>query len=414
VSGVSADCGTATCVQHAPAGRLRGAGAIHNHVLLVLLTVALAAVLQLAFVTVTANRLVSGTGVALPALMHGARWWLLGPAAVLCACVALPSATRTHAAAALAAASLLIGLVWLAGDEAARQSANASRLSRVSLGGGLWVALAMAWLAAVDASQRLATLRRWTTTQRLLASLGLLALVAFGLMTLLRAGELDALSLLKEYANRHDAFEAAAWQHLRIVGSTLAAALLMGVPWGIAAARHARLARPLVALLSLAQTVPSVALFGLLIAPLAWLGQALPGLGVSGVGMLPAVLALTLYALLPIVLGTASGLQQVPAGVRQAAAGMGLTRGQVFRQVELPLALPVLLSALRVAAVQVVGLAVLAALIGAGGFGGLVFQGLFSSAIDLVLLGVLPVVLTALLVDAAFALLAVTLAARRP
>jgi len=174
----------------------------------------------------------------------------------------------------------------------------------------------------------------------------------------------------------------------------------------LAAARRAGLARPLFAVLNVVQTVPSIALFALLLAPLGWLAQALPGFQLRAIGLLPAVIALTLYALLPIVHGVVAGLAQVPAAAVEAATGMGLTPRQRFWRVELPLAWPVLVSALRVTAVQVVGLAVVAALIGAGGFGALVFQGLFSSALDLVLLGVLPVVALALALDAALRLAA--------
>ena len=121
--------------------------------------------------------------------------------------------------------------------------------------------------------------------------------------------------------------------------------------------------------------------------------------------MAPAVIALMLYSLLPVVRSTVAGLEQVPRPVVEAATGMGLTRGQVFGKVELPIALPVFLSGVRIAAVQAVGLAVVAALIGAGGLGALVFQGLASGALDLVLLGVIPVVALAVVVDAAFRLL---------
>jgi osmoprotectant transport system permease protein len=119
------------------------------------------------------------------------------------------------------------------------------------------------------------------------------------------------------------------------------------------------------------------------------------------------VVALTLYSLLPIARSTAAGLGQVPQPVIDAALGMGLTAPQIFWKVELPLALPIFLSGLRVATVQVMGLAMVAALIGAGGFGTLMFQGLLSGALDLVLLGVVPVVALALVIDAA--LRAVTL-----
>ncbi len=178
--------------------------------------------------------------------------------------------------------------------------------------------------------------------------------------------------------------------------------LLIGVPLGVAAYRRPRLATALLALLNGMQTVPSIALFGFLMAPLAALATWWPQSGISGIGLAPAVLALTLYSLLPIVHSTITGLRQVPSAVVEAATGMGLTPRQIFWRVEVPLALPLLVAGIRTTTVQAVGLAVVAALIGAGGFGAIVFQGLLGSALDLVLLGVLPVVALAVVVDALF------------
>jgi osmoprotectant transport system permease protein len=226
---------------------------------------------------------------------------------------------------------------------------------------------------------------------------------------LLLAGELAELSLLKEYANRQGVFHAAFVRHLEIVLATLLPTLLIGIPLGVAAFRRERWRIPLFAVLNVIQTVPSIALFGLLLAPLALLAMQIPllgRLGVGGVGIAPAVIALTLYSLLPVVRSTVAGLTQVPPPVIEAATGMGMSRGQIWRRVELPLALPVFLSGLRVATVQTVGLAVVAALIGAGGLGALVFQGLSSSALDLVLLGVVPVVALAVAFDAVFRFMA--------
>ncbi|MFN0186966.1 MAG: ABC transporter permease, partial [Aquabacterium sp.] len=220
------------------------------------------------------------------------------------------------------------------------------------------------------------------------------------LAAVLAGGRLDALSLMQEWAQRQDVWAAACWRHLQIVVTALLPALLLGVPLGVLVARRPRPGQRLLALLGQVQTMPSIALFGLLIAPLAALGTLWPGSGIQGVGLWPAALALVAYALLPIVAGVAAGLQQVEPAVVEAARGMGLTRGQRLRQVELPLALPALWSALRLAAVQGVGLAVVAALIGAGGLGTLVFQGLAAGALDLVLLGVLPVVVMAVVLDA--------------
>jgi osmoprotectant transport system permease protein len=382
----------------APQQDFRGAVFPGNRVLLALVLVAVAAAAGLSFLTVAPNRLVSGTGVRLAELLPGGRYLVLCPAAVLAVAAFVRQTRLTRGVTAFAASMALAGLVWLAGDEAAQRSMVLPVNARVSLGGGFWVLAALAWLAGADAVQRLGLGLAWRVAAH--------AAVLLPALLLLTLGELDHIGLLKEYANRHDVFQAAWRRHVEIVVATLLPSLGIGVPLGIAAARNERFASNLFALLNVIQTVPSIALFGLLIAPLAWLGRALPAWGIGAVGLLPAVIALTLYALLPIVHGTVSGLRQVAPGVIEAAVGMGLTKRQLFWKVEAPLALPVLLSGLRVTAVQVVGLAVVAALIGAGGFGALVFQGLASSALDLVVLGVVPVVALSLAVDGGFRLLA--------
>jgi osmoprotectant transport system permease protein len=375
-------------------------------VLAALLIGGLGAAIGLAFLTVAPNRLVSGTGLALRELLGPAHAILGLPFAALVLAVFVRPSRAIHAAVVVSAALLLTGLVWLAGAEAARQSGTSASLTRVSLGGGFWTVVLFIWLMAADALQRLGM----SLAQRAVAHTAVL-LPSF---VLLGAGALDHLSLLKEYANRDDVFRAAGLRHLQIVAATLLPSLLIGVPMGVAAARSERLATPLFAVLNVIQTVPSIALFALLIAPLSSLAVVLPGWGIRGIGLLPAVIALTLYALLPIVHGTTSGLRQVPAAAVTAATGMGMTVRQVFWRVEVPLALPVLLSALRVTTVQIVGLAVVAALIGAGGFGALVFQGLASSALDLVMLGVLPVVALAIVADASLELLTAALRGPQP
>ena len=375
---------------------VRAATIVRNRVLGVLLLAALATAFGLAFVSVAPNRLVSGAGLPLHGLTTSGAQLMWLPTALLGLAVFAPATRLVHALVAIAASLLLAGLAWLAGREAAAQAAALSSLVRTSFGGGFWVLALLCWLAAADALQRLALSLAWRSL--------LHALLWLPCLALLLSGALDSLSLLKEYGNRQDVFDAAGLRHLQIVGATLLPSLLIGLPLGVAAARSERFERPLFAVLNIIQTVPSIALFALLIAPLGSLAAALPGWGIQGIGLQPAVIALTLYALLPIVHGTVAGLRQVPAAAVDAAIGMGMTRQQVFWRVDVPLALPVLLSGLRVTSVQVIGLAVVAALIGAGGFGALVFQGLASSALDLVLLGVVPVVVLAVLVDAALAL----------
>jgi osmoprotectant transport system permease protein len=180
-------------------------------------------------------------------------------------------------------------------------------------------------------------------------------------------------------------------------------ALLLGVPLGVAAQRRAGLRRVAFPALNLIQTIPSIALFGLLIGPLSALGMIVPG--VAGVGVLPAILALVLYSLLPIVRNTVEGLDGVPREVRVAARAMGMSPAQAFWRVDAWLALPVLLSGLRITAVQAIGLAAVSALIGAGGLGAIIFQGLFANALDLIVLGALPVIGLAVAADLLFRLL---------
>ena len=207
-------------------------------------------------------------------------------------------------------------------------------------------------------------------------------------------------------------FGTAVLRHLQIVLLSIVPAVAMGVPLAWAMARTPRLRQALFPVLNVIQTIPSIALFGLLMAPLAWAAAQAPVLGqmgISGVGLAPAVLALLLYALLPIVRSTLAGLEQVPVAATTSARAMGMAPWQVLWHVELPLALPVLLVGLRTAVVQTTGLAAVTALVGAGGLGSIMFDGLFSAANELVMLGVLPIVLLAVLADALFKALAALL-----
>ena len=371
-----------------------------NRVLLALVIAAAAAAGSLAFVTVAPNRLVTGTAISLAQVAAPWRGLLIVPAAMLVLCVFVPQRRRTHVTVAVAATLLLSGFGWLAGAQAARFAETASATSRTAFGGGFWLLALFAWLAAVDAIERL----HLGPVAATLAHLCVLLPVA----ALLFAGQLDQISLLKEYATRREVFLAALGRHIEIVAAALLPTLLIGIPLGVALFRRAKSQAPVFSVLNVIQTVPSIALFGLLMVPLALVATALPGLrqlGISGIGIAPAVIALVLYSLLPVVRSTVAGLSQVPHPVVEAATGMGLTRHQIFRKVELPIAFPVFLSGLRIAAVQAVGLTVVAALIGAGGLGALVFQGLASGALDLVLLGVIPVIALAVVVDATLRIL---------
>jgi osmoprotectant transport system permease protein len=225
--------------------------------------------------------------------------------------------------------------------------------------------------------------------------LAAIAVAAGAIALLLLSGAWNDLSLLKEYANRADSFWQEARQHLWLAFGSMAASCLVGLPLGILGYRVRRVRAAILQILNIVQTVPSIALFGILIAPLGYLAAHVPlaaALGIRGIGAAPAFIALFLYSLLPVVANTITGLNQVPAAVTDAARGMGLSPRQRLWQVELPLALPVILAGIRIALVQNIGLATVAALIGGGGFGTFVFQGIGQTAIDLVLLGTLPTV----------------------
>jgi osmoprotectant transport system permease protein len=178
-------------------------------------------------------------------------------------------------------------------------------------------------------------------------------------------------------------------QHVLLVGASTALAVAIGVPLGIFAARRPRLSAPLVALANLVQTVPSLAMFGFLL-PLPLLG---------GVGPRTAVVVLILYGLLPIVRTTIAGLQGIDRSIREAGVAMGMTRGELLRQVELPLAMPSIVAGIRVAAVVGVGSATIAAAIGAGGLGEYIYRGLSMVDTTVILAGAIPAAALALLVD---------------
>jgi osmoprotectant transport system permease protein len=368
---------------------------VANPVLALLLLIVLLAALWPGFVGHAPNRLLGGEPVSLAASLHSAPGLLAAlviGVPLLWAVAVLRRATPTlHALVAAASGLWLAALLLLAGTMARTLADPGAPLARTSFGAGFWLLAGAGALALADALQRL----RLSPALRIGAAAAALLPAA----ALLWGGALDELSLLKEYANRQDAFHQALWRHLLIVGAALLPAVLLGLPLGAAAFARPGFGKPLFATLGIVQTVPAIALFGLLIAPLA-------AIGLPGVGLLPAVIALLLYSLLPIVRSTAAGLAQVRAPVLEAAAAMGLTPRQRFWQVRVPIALPLLLAGLRVCIVQAIGLAMLAALIGAGGLGAIMFQGLLGTALDLVLLGVLPAVALALAADALFRLAA--------
>ncbi|HUE51456.1 MAG TPA: ABC transporter permease [Terriglobales bacterium] len=178
-------------------------------------------------------------------------------------------------------------------------------------------------------------------------------------------------------------------EHLWLVGASTVLAVLIGIPLGVAITRWPALNKPVLGSANVIQTIPSLALFGFLL-PAPWIGARADRL---------AILALTLYALLPLIRNTYTGIKGVDPAVVEAGRGMGMTGRQLLWQVELPLALAVIVAGVRVATVLSVGLATIAAAIGAGGLGEYIFRGLAMVNNQLILAGAIPAAVLAITAD---------------
>jgi osmoprotectant transport system permease protein len=340
------------------------------------------------FALFRANRIVAGEARflwdALPAVAATTLLCFLAIAAIG---IALRTPTGFRLLMAMVALALLAICIGVAGRFLTPEGNSYARVSPAS---GFWVLLLSFALLAADAITRL--------QPRPLMRLIFLSLALVGLGAILMSGLWDGLSLLKEYANRADVFWQEGAKHIALALGSLAAAVLVGVPLGILCHRVEPLRAGVLNTLNLIQTIPSIALFGILIAPLAWIAAHVPGaaaLGIRGIGAAPAFVALFLYSLLPVVANTVVGLAGVPREANEAARGVGMTDAQRLFGIELPLAMPVILTGIRIVLVQNTGLATIAALIGGGGFGVFVFQGIGQTAMDLVLLGAVPTVVLA-------------------
>ena len=178
-------------------------------------------------------------------------------------------------------------------------------------------------------------------------------------------------------------------QHLYLVVVALVSGIIVAVPLGIILTRFPRWSAPIIAVVSIIQTIPSLVFFALLIP-------------IIGIGVQPALLVLFLYSLLPILRNTYVGLRSVDPALLDASRGQGMTSWEILYMVELPLSAPIIVAGIRLAAIYLVSWATIAALIGAGGLGGLIFSGLDSEDTNLLLAGAIPTALLALVVGFVF------------
>ncbi|HVC02700.1 MAG TPA: ABC transporter permease [Steroidobacteraceae bacterium] len=356
---------------------------------LLLAIIGAAAFACLPFVVFKSNRIVPGVAVGFfDVLPPGAA------AGVLALLILAAAAALWVEEARLRLAAALLSLIAVALCAAAAGNAltpPGNQVVRIAPGAGCWLLLTSVGLLAADAITRM----RPGPLARVLS----LAAFLGGAALAFAHGTFDHLSVMREYAINADRFGYEMRRHVELAFGSLIAALLAALPLGILCHRVPRLRGAILGSLNFVQTIPSIALFGILMAPLAVLASAVPyaaKIGIEGIGAAPALVALFLYSLLPIVANTVAGLRRVSPAAVEAARGMGMTGGQILAAVELPLALPVILTGVRIVLVQNIGLVTIAALIGAGGLGTFVFEGIGESANDLVLLGALPTVALAI------------------
>lgn len=193
-------------------------------------------------------------------------------------------------------------------------------------------------------------------------------------------------NFIETFQSRSDLIQEAFIQHIFLSFIALAVGIAIALPLGIIVARYRRIAEPVIGITAIFQTIPSLALFGFLV-PL------------IGIGTKTALIALIIYALLPILRNTYTGISNIEDSMIEAGIGMGMTKSQLLWQIEFPLALPFIMAGIRTATVLTVGIATLATFVGAGGLGDVIYRGLQSYNNSLVLAGALPVALLAILFD---------------
>lgn len=351
--------------------------------------VAAVALALLPFVVVKSNRILPGDPRGLLEILPVTAVITCAAILALAAIVALGIANARLRLVVALLGVIVVALSLAAAGNALTPAGNT--IVRIAPGSGFWLLLTALGLMAMDALTR----QRPEPVVRVICLAVLLAAVAVALAH----GTFDNLSVMREYAVNAARFADEARQHVLLAFGSLGAALVVALPVGVLCHRVPRLRNGILGSLNLIQTIPAIALFGILMAPLGALAAAMPlaaQLGIRGIGAAPAVIALFLYSLLPIVANTVAGLKRVSPAAVEAARGMGMTKWQVLTAVELTLALPVILTGVRIVLVQNIGLVTIAALIGAGGLGTFIFQGIGQTAIDLVLLGAIPTVVLAL------------------
>lgn len=353
--------------------------------------IALFALIFMKIVEVKPNRIVSGERFTAYEFI-GWPVLLVGTGFLLIAVLSLSTWKMKGLMTTLTGAFLFTFFLYLMGLSG-QVAASGSNSIRVSFSMGFYILLLMIYLLF---GHVMAKKDNYLTLEK-----GIALLIFISVIVFVYSGLFDGFSILKEYEIKKNQFMDSLTTHLFLSLGSVTVGSLIAIPLGYLAYKRKKLESAVMVPLSIVETIPSLSLFGILLVPLAGLGRIdfFRSLGISGIGWAPAFVALTLYTLLPIGRNTLVGFTTVGRDVIEAAQGMGMSRKQIFRKIEFPLALPIIITGVRIALVQTVGGAVIAGLVGGGGLGTFVFLGLAEASQDLVLLGVIPIVLLTLILD---------------
>ncbi len=284
--------------------------------------------------------------------------------------------------------------LYLLGTALEKDVFNQIPNGRVSLGGGFYLFFLGIYMVITGSFKGYEK----AILQRRLFYLAIFLVIFIFLLS----GHLNQLSIMKEFFNRSSTFFRQISRHFSLSFFSVIIAILAGIPIGVLIHKSRRRNNPILFLVNLGQTIPTLSLLGLIMVPLTFLGersQWLRNIGIRGVGFTPAFIILIIYALFPIIHNTMAGLRMIDQNLLEIASAMGMKANQSFWKVQLPLSLPVILGGIRIAMTQSIGNTILAGLIGGGGLGSIIFLGLAQASPDLILLGVIPLVAMAFLLD---------------
>ena len=345
------------------------------------------------FLHLRPNRVVDGvaqSGVE----AFGAVGWALLAGWLLLGLLALAPPTRQVALVrGLGGSALVLASLWMSGVVAAEFAAAQGQIARTSFGWSFYLSLLALYLVHFAAMEESGTT---------LARGAIIWSAMLGVAALAATGALSELGIVREFVLTRDVFARELRVHLFYAAGATVAAIVIGVPLGILSVRSRRVEGPAMGLLNLGQVFPALAFVGLMIPVFGSLGRnvpALKALGVAGIGWAPVFVVLLVYALFPVVRNTIVAIRTLDTAVLDAAKGMGMGHWRTLAEVELPLGFPIVLAGVRVALVQSTAGAVIAAFVGGGGLGTIMFFGLEQTSMDLVLVGVVPIVALALAFD---------------